>query len=108
DAPAEILTYGGQPAHVHVDFAPGCGPEIDALIAHRVAAAQSRVRICAMIITSGSIIGALLDLLAEGRIPVDGVYDQTQMQGVYPQWQAVPSNHWKIPAMQHLIQAAHL
>ncbi len=108
DAPDATLTFVGQPARVHVEFAPGCGPEINSRVARLVASAQRRVRICAMIITSGSIIGALTDLLDEGRIPVDGVYDKTQMEGVYPQWRQVPSNHWKIPAMQRIIEQARL
>jgi phosphatidylserine/phosphatidylglycerophosphate/cardiolipin synthase-like enzyme len=108
DMPEVELTIQGQPASLRVDFAPGCGPEIDTLIARRVAAARDRVRLCSMLINSGALIGALTDLLAEGRVAVDGVYDHTQMEGVYPQWHQVPSNRWKIPAVQHIIAAAGL
>jgi len=102
------LTFGDQPATARVMFSPGCGFEIDTEIARRVRAAQRRVRICSLLINSGTLIGELLNLLRAGRVPVDGVYDRTQMAEVYTQWQAVPSNHWKIPALQEIITRAHL
>jgi phosphatidylserine/phosphatidylglycerophosphate/cardiolipin synthase-like enzyme len=103
DAPPVSLVYEGQPAMTRVEFAPGRGPAIDDLVAHRVASAQRRVRVCSMLINSGALIGALTDLLLSGRVAVDGVYDRTQMESVYPQWQEVPSNLWKIPAVQQII-----
>jgi phosphatidylserine/phosphatidylglycerophosphate/cardiolipin synthase-like enzyme len=102
------LTFGDQPATVRVMFSPGCGLEIDTEIARRVRAAQRRVRICSLLINSGTLIGELLNLLHAGRVPVDGIYDSTQMSEVYTQWQAVPSNHWKIPALQEIVARAHL
>ena len=47
-------------------FSPGCGLEIDAEIAKRVRAAQRRVRICSLLINSGTLIAALLELV-QGR-----------------------------------------
>jgi phosphatidylserine/phosphatidylglycerophosphate/cardiolipin synthase-like enzyme len=108
NVPEVDVQYAGAPARIHVDFAPGCGPAIDFLVAHRVASARRRVRLCSMLINSGALIAALSDLLHDGRIPVDGIYDATQMAGVYPQWQHVPSNRWKIPAVQHIVAAAAL
>jgi phosphatidylserine/phosphatidylglycerophosphate/cardiolipin synthase-like enzyme len=108
DTPPVTLSYRGQPATLHVDFSPGCGPEIDYLVAHRIAGARRRVRICSMLLNSGALIAALSDLLRAGRVPVDGVYDRTQMQGVFPQWQQVPGNRWKIPAVEYIIEAARL
>jgi phosphatidylserine/phosphatidylglycerophosphate/cardiolipin synthase-like enzyme len=102
------LTFSDQAATARVMFSPGCGLEIDTEIARRVRAAQHRVRICSLLINSGTLIGELLNLLRAGRIPVDGVYDRTQMAEVYTQWQAVPSNHWKIPALQDIVARAHL
>jgi phosphatidylserine/phosphatidylglycerophosphate/cardiolipin synthase-like enzyme len=89
-------------------FSPGCGLEIDTEIARRVRGAQRRVRICSLLINSGTLIGELLNLLRAGRVRVDGIYDRTQMSEVYTQWQAVPSNHWKIPALQEIVARAHL
>src|SRR5947207_1980076 len=102
------LTFSDQPATARVMFSPGCGLEIDTEIARRVRAAQRRVRICSLLINSGTLIGELLNLLRAGRVKVDGVYDRTQMAEVYTQWQEVPSNHWKIPALQELVTRAHL
>ena len=92
------LMFAGQTATVRVMFSPGCGLAIDAEIAQRVRAARRRVRICSLLINSGTLIGALLELLKAGRVKVDGIYDRTQMADVYRQWQDVPSNRWKIPA----------
>jgi len=30
------------------------------------------------------------------------------MEGVFGQWELVPSNHWKIPAVQEIVQQARL
>jgi phosphatidylserine/phosphatidylglycerophosphate/cardiolipin synthase-like enzyme len=102
------LVFSGQPATARVMFSPACGLEIDTEIARRVRAAQRRVRICSLLINSGTLIGELLNLLHAGRVAVDGIYDRTQMAEVYTQWQEVPSNHWKIPALQEIVTRAHL
>ncbi|HEY0368937.1 MAG TPA: phospholipase D-like domain-containing protein, partial [Chthoniobacterales bacterium] len=68
------VSFNNQPASVRVMFSPGCGLEIDAEIARRVGAAQQRVRICSLLINSGTLINALLALLDAGRVRVDGVY----------------------------------
>ena len=102
------LTYGGEPARVRLLFSPGRGPAIDYEVAHRVASARRRVRICSMLLNSSALVVALLDLLAEGRVAVDGLYDKTQMDGVLLQWQDVPHNHWKIPAVQEIVASARL
>src|SRR5262249_31783976 len=38
-----------------------------------------------------------------GRVAVDGIYDRTQMEQVYLQWQDVPQNRWKIGALKEII-----
>ncbi|MBV9009425.1 MAG: phosphatidylserine/phosphatidylglycerophosphate/cardiolipin synthase family protein [Verrucomicrobia bacterium] len=102
------LMFGGAPAAVRVMFSPGCGLSIDQEVAQRVRAAQRRVRICSLLINSGTLIGALLDLLHAGRVKVDGIYDRTQMEDVYRQWNDVPSNRWKVPAVQEIVARAGL
>ncbi len=102
------LIYSGQPAETRVMFSPGCGYEIDTEISKRVRAAQHRVRICSLLINSGTLIGGLLNLLRAGRVTIDGIYDRTQMAEVYPQWQEVPSNRWKIGALKEIITRAGL
>src|ERR1043166_4798556 len=102
------LTFSGQAATARVMFSPGCGLEIDTQIAGRGRGAQRRVRICSLLINSGTLIGELLNLVHAGRVQVDGIYDRTQMAEVYFQWQGVPSNRWKIPALQEIIARAGL
>ena len=102
------LTFSGQSAEARVMFSPGCGLEIDSEIAKRVRAAQRRVRICSLLINSGTLIGELGNLLRAGRVAVDGIYDRTQMAQVYVQWQEVPQNRWKIGALKDIIARAGL
>jgi phosphatidylserine/phosphatidylglycerophosphate/cardiolipin synthase-like enzyme len=97
------VSFAGQPAQVRVMFSPGCGLEIDSEIARRVRAAQRRVRICSLLINSGTLINELGNLLRRGRVTVDGIYDRTQMEQVYVQWQEVPQNRWKIGALKEII-----
>src|SRR6266404_812188 len=102
------LTFSDQPAGVRVMFSPGCGLEIDSEIARKVRAAERRVRICSLLINSGTLISELGNLLRTGRVTVDGIYDRTQMEQVYLQWQEVPQNRWKIGALQEIIARARL
>jgi len=102
------VIFAGQPATVRVMFSPGCGLEINAEIARRVRAAQRRVRICSLLINSGTLIGELGNLLRRRGVAVDGIYDRTQMEQVYLQWQEVPQNQWKISALKEIILRAGL
>src|ERR1700732_932336 len=102
------LTFSGQSAEARVMFSPGFGLEIDSEIARRVRAAQRRVRICSLLINSGTLISELGNLLRAGRVAVDGIYDRTQMAEVYQQWQDVPQNRWKIGALKDIIARAGL
>lgn len=112
------VTFAGESADARVMFSPGCGLEIDTEIARRVRSAQRRVRICSLLINSGTLISELGNLLrvngashagaVRRRVAVDGIYDRTQMAEVYVQWQGVPSNRWKIGALQEIIARAGL
>ena len=102
------LAFSDQSGNARVMFSPGCGLEIDSEIARRARAAQRRVRICSLLINSGTLIGELGNLLRRGRVAVDGIYDRTQMEQVYLQWQEVPQNRWKIGALQEIIARAGL
>jgi phosphatidylserine/phosphatidylglycerophosphate/cardiolipin synthase-like enzyme len=102
------LVFSGQPASARVMFSPGCGLQVDEEIARRVRSAGRRVRICSLLINSGTLIAALRDLLNAGRVKVDGIYDRTQMTEVYRQWQDLPQNQWKVPALQDVIARAGL
>ena len=102
------VSFAGRPAEVRVMFSPGCGLEIDSEIARRVRTAQRRVRICSLLINSGTLIGELGNLLRHGRVAVDGIYDRTQMEQVYVQWQDVAQNRWEIGALTEIIARAGL
>jgi phosphatidylserine/phosphatidylglycerophosphate/cardiolipin synthase-like enzyme len=102
------VTFGGQPADARVMFSPGCGLEIDSEVARRVRSAKHRVRICSLLINSGTLISELGNLLRRGGVKIDGIYDRTQMADVYKQWQEVPQNRWKIGALQEIITRAGL
>lgn len=102
------VTFAGKPGDARVMFSPGCGMEIDTEIARRVHAAERRVRICSLLINSGTLISELGNLLRRGGVVLDGIYDRTQMADVYRQWQEVPSNRWKISALQDIIARARL
>ena len=102
------LTFSSQLATARVLFSPGCGLEIDSEIARRVRAAQRRVRICSLLVNSGTLIGELGNVIRRGRVTVDGIYDRTQMEQVYQQWQEVPQNRWKISALKEIIMRAGL
>ena len=102
------LIFSRQSATARVLFSPGCGLAIDWEIARRARAAQRRVRICSLLINSGTLIGELGNLLRRGDVTVDGIYDRTQMEQVYLQWQEVPQNRWKISALKEIILRAGL
>jgi phosphatidylserine/phosphatidylglycerophosphate/cardiolipin synthase-like enzyme len=90
------------PVPVHVAFAPGQGRAIDHDAAHRISAARRRLKVCSMLLTSGSILGALSDVLQRGRLAeYGGLYDRTQMEGVFAQWQGSPAE-WKIAVFERV------
>lgn len=89
-------------AAVDVAFAPGRGPEIDHQVARCISAARRRLRVGSMLITSGSILGALCDSLQHGRVAdYGGIFDGTQMTSVFQQWQGTPAE-WKIAAFRQV------
>src|SRR5207244_350689 len=102
-----ILQYGGQPAPATAAFSPGEGDWIDAQITECLIRANREITVAFVVLTSSHILEALGRLIARG-VPIDGVYDRTQMAGVFVQWEAVPKNHWKIPAFRQLVEYGRL
>jgi phosphatidylserine/phosphatidylglycerophosphate/cardiolipin synthase-like enzyme len=87
---------------VGVAFAPGEGRSIDLDIGHVIRSARRRLSVCSMLLTSGGILGALADVLHAGRLAeYGGVYDWTQMEGVFQQWQGTPAA-WKRQAFEQV------
>ncbi len=103
-----LLSFASAPASVRVMFSPGCGLAIDGEVARRVREAKRRVRICSLLLNSGTLINALTDVLNANGAKVDGIYDRTQMADVYRQWEDVPQNRWKIPALEDIVARAGL
>lgn len=101
-------SYRGEDVSAQVFFSPGRGLVIDYDIGQLVARARRRVRICSMLLNSSALIASLSDLLRTGQAPVSGIYDRTQMLSVLQQWEDVPHNHWKIGAVQEIVEAARL
>jgi phosphatidylserine/phosphatidylglycerophosphate/cardiolipin synthase-like enzyme len=91
-------------SQVSVAFAPGEGRAIDHDVAHHISGARRRLKICSMLITSGGILGAIADVLHRGRLgEYSGLYDQTQMEGVFAQWRGTPAE-WKMPLFRQVAQ----
>src|SRR5438105_11812091 len=72
---AAPITFEGQPGTARVMFSPGFGHEIDSEIARRVREAKRRVRICSLLINSGTLISELGNLFGRGDVKIDGIYD---------------------------------
>jgi phosphatidylserine/phosphatidylglycerophosphate/cardiolipin synthase-like enzyme len=74
---------------LEVAFAPGRGKYIDQLIAEQISAARQRIKISSMVISSGTILGALLDAITHTQVPkgqFGGIYDGPEMDGVLRDW----------------------
>jgi hypothetical protein len=56
-------------------------------IAQKIGAAQRRLLIASMDISSGTILGAINDSIARSGLTVDGISDRTQMEGVIKDWE---------------------
>lgn len=102
------LNYAGSAATVSVEFSPGRGEAIDDRVAWIVAGARRRVLVCSMLLNSSALLKALDGLLEAGRVKVSGVYDRTQQASVLTQWESVPQNQWKIPAIRAIVARAGL
>ncbi|HMK45551.1 MAG TPA: phosphatidylserine/phosphatidylglycerophosphate/cardiolipin synthase family protein [Methanocella sp.] len=64
-----------------VDFAPGDGPAMDLSIAGHISKADSEILLSSMVISSGTVLGALVDAMERG-VKITGVYDGPQMDQV--------------------------
>jgi len=66
---------------VDVDFAPGDGSAMDSDIAIHISAAKKEIMLASMVISSGTVLGALVDAI-ERSVKVSGVYDGPEMNQV--------------------------
>lgn len=78
------LEAGGAP--VEFAFCPGEGSAAASLFVDSIQGAGKTLWLSSMVISSGPILGALVDYLKSGG-KIRGVYDATQMHGVEKDWQ---------------------
>ena len=93
-------------ARVRAWFSPGHGEALATRIAHRIKRARTRVRVSSPVLTSGPILGALCEVVSDGKVDVAGVVDATQMKGVYHQWELNGNSAWKMPAITRVFTQA--
>jgi phosphatidylserine/phosphatidylglycerophosphate/cardiolipin synthase-like enzyme len=78
-------------SEVEFGFAPGSGSAVASLFVDGIqGAGKTQVHLATMILSSGPILGALIDHLHGGGT-VSGVYDATQMAGVEDDWKKYPT-----------------
>src|SRR5206468_1205696 len=87
-------------------FCPRRGARLAHRIAHAIATAERRVRIASPVITSGPILGSLAEAVADGKVDLAGVVDNTQVNEVLDQWAANPGQTWKPPALRAVLAGA--
>jgi phosphatidylserine/phosphatidylglycerophosphate/cardiolipin synthase-like enzyme len=91
------MNLNGTPLRVW--FTPGHGEDLSARIARAIYRAKQRVRIASPVITTGPVLGALAQVVSEGKVDLAGVVDQTQIRGVVYQWGENGNVYWKLPLL---------
>ena len=87
-------------------FCPGHGDALAHRIAKHIGKARRRVRIASPVITSGPILGTLVEVVKENRVDLAGVVDDTQVDQVFWQWKTNGVSEWKIPLLYSVITGA--
>jgi phosphatidylserine/phosphatidylglycerophosphate/cardiolipin synthase-like enzyme len=102
-----------EPRPVNVDgaavrpwFCPGYGEELSHRIAKQIGRARRRIRIASPVLTSGPILGTLVEVVREQRCDVAGVVDDTQVDEVFGQWRTNGVSAWKIPLLNAVLTGA--
>jgi phosphatidylserine/phosphatidylglycerophosphate/cardiolipin synthase-like enzyme len=93
-------------ARVRPWFCPGYGDELAHRIAKHIGKARRRVRIASPVLTSGPILGTLVEVVNERRCDVAGIVDDTQVDEVFHQWRANGVSEWKIPLLRQVLTHA--
>jgi phosphatidylserine/phosphatidylglycerophosphate/cardiolipin synthase-like enzyme len=87
-------------------FCPGYGEALSHRIAKHLGKAKRRIRIASPVLTSGPILGTLVEIVQEGRCDLAGVVDQTQVADVFHQWETNGVSAWKIPLLAQVLAGA--
>jgi phosphatidylserine/phosphatidylglycerophosphate/cardiolipin synthase-like enzyme len=86
-------------------FTPGHGEGLSFRIGKAIGKAKRRVRIASPVITAAPILGALSQVISEGRVDVAGCVDRPQIDGVIYQWSENGNVAWKLPLLQRVMAA---
>ncbi len=89
--------------NVRAWFTPGHGEDLSARIAKLIRKASTRVRICSPVITTGPVLGALAQAIADGKTDIKGCVDITQIREVIHQWEANGNVSWKLPLLRQIM-----
>jgi len=90
-------------AEVRPWFTPGHGEALSHRIAKHLGNARKRIRIASPVLTSGPILGTLVEVVSEGRCDIAGIVDDTQVDQVFHQWETNGVSAWKIPLLQTVL-----
>jgi phosphatidylserine/phosphatidylglycerophosphate/cardiolipin synthase-like enzyme len=93
-------------AKVRAWFCPGHGEALSHRIAKHLGKARERIRIASPVLTSGPILGTLVEVVSEGRCNLAGVVDDTQLDQVFHQWRTNGVSAWKIPLLLRVLDGA--
>ena len=88
-------------------FTPGYGDALSHRVAKFLGRARRRIRIASPVLTSGPILGTLVEVVNERRCDVAGVIDETQVDEVFHQWATNGVSAWKIPLLQTVLTPEH-
>lgn len=99
------VSYLGQGVTAQVWFSPGEGQQMAHAVADAIHGARRRVVVASPVLTDGSILGALRDLVHNGQVPVAGICDATQMEEVFDQWGQDERAQWKVQAFGEIAHA---
>jgi phosphatidylserine/phosphatidylglycerophosphate/cardiolipin synthase-like enzyme len=99
--PRPVAIGGG--IEVRPWFTPGYGDALSHRVAKFLGRARRRIRIASPVLTSGPILGTLVEIVNERRCDVAGVIDETQVDEVFHQWATNGVSAWKIPLLHTVL-----
>ena len=93
-------------ARIRAWFTPEHGEALSHRIAKHLGKAKERIRIASPVLTSGPILGTLVEIVNEKRCDLAGVVDDTQVDQVFHQWKTNGVSAWKIPLLRTVLEGA--
>jgi phosphatidylserine/phosphatidylglycerophosphate/cardiolipin synthase-like enzyme len=90
-----------------IAFSPGEGTKIDDEIASLIAGAKKQVHIASMVITSDKIVHSLAEVVAAGRVAVEGIFDGPEMNAAEKQMAKGSTKVAEIERLRKVLVAKH-